>query len=136
VTDYGLEAQKAAELHLAACNESLWGGEDSEALERGEWPETPASAPFCGCDTCIVREVLHAAWPLLLQAAGENIKKVAADGLVALHGIDYEEGSRVERGVLALELIQTLVLTADDVLAEEEDQNQGSSDDRRHDVEP
>ena len=27
------------------------------------------AGPYCGCDTCIVREVLDAAWPHLLAAA-------------------------------------------------------------------
>ena len=51
--DVGVLAQRAAEDHLAAC----W-----EALDIME--ESPASAPFCGCQTCEVREVLYAAWPI------------------------------------------------------------------------
>ena len=56
--DYGLEAQRAAEEHLSLCLEAEW---DEEV-------DDPSSAPFCGCLTCIVREVLHAAWPVLEQA--------------------------------------------------------------------
>lgn len=72
--DAGIEAHKAAEAHLGAC----WAAE--YALEEGAdiaEVDTPASAPFCGCTTCEVREVLHAAWPVFtadvvntLRAAG------------------------------------------------------------------
>lgn len=58
--DYGLEAQRAAEEHL----ERLY-----EADEMDEYPEDyPALAPFCGCTTCIVREVLYVGWPILEEA--------------------------------------------------------------------
>jgi hypothetical protein len=54
------DVQHVCEAHLAACMEALW----YEELENGDGtpPESPASAPFCGCDTCIVREVLWAGW--------------------------------------------------------------------------
>lgn len=57
--DFGAEAQAAAEAHLAACQEAFW------AMEEGDEIESPASAPFCGCDTCVVREVLWAAWTIM-----------------------------------------------------------------------
>lgn len=64
-------AQVAAEAHLAAC----W----AHLHEEGPQPEDMA-APFCGCPTCEVREVLHAAYPHLqamwdadLRAAGINL---------------------------------------------------------------
>lgn len=62
------DAQRAAEQRLAACNEHLW------AEESGEEPDGPypAVGPYCGCDTCVVREVLDAAWPVLLAAAREE----------------------------------------------------------------
>lgn len=59
--DFGAAAQKAAEAHLAACQEALFEMEE----DSGELVESPASAPFCGCDTCMVREVLYAAWTVL-----------------------------------------------------------------------
>lgn len=62
--DYGLAAQQAAEEHLQAIY---------EYEETPEWgyPEGdhPAVGPWCGCETCVVREVLHAAWPHLKAAA-------------------------------------------------------------------
>lgn len=61
--DFGFEAQAAAEAHLCACHEALSADEDGEDIE------SPASAPFCGCETCEVREVLFAAWPFLKLAA-------------------------------------------------------------------
>lgn len=65
--DYGFEAQKAAEAHLDAIYEF------EEAYEQ-DWPDkdlmdTPAIGPWCGCQTCVVREALHAAWPSLREAA-------------------------------------------------------------------
>lgn len=68
-TDYGALAQKAAEEHLTACWEAYWAEEECESLD--ELPESPACAPFCGCETCVVREVLYAAWPIIEQATAE-----------------------------------------------------------------
>jgi hypothetical protein len=63
--DYGYEAHRAAEKHLIACFEAL----DAEGEgDDGQWPPDMAG-PFDGCDTCQVRETLHAAWPFLLEAA-------------------------------------------------------------------
>lgn len=59
--DFGLLAQEAAVRHLLACEDAL----AEEGWNEGEEPpESPASAPFCGCHTCVVREVLYAAWPI------------------------------------------------------------------------
>jgi len=57
--DHALAAQQAAEEHLTAC----WDSVDDEAPEPETFPET--LGPFCGCLTCEVREVLHAAYPHL-----------------------------------------------------------------------
>ena len=75
MTDFGLQAQKAAEEHLARCNEALWddAGDSMLAGIKGAVTDSPASAPYCGCDTCVVRETLHAAWPFLLLAAEEEL---------------------------------------------------------------
>lgn len=54
--DHAMAAQRAAEEHLEAC----W------AYENGDGPEPEdLIAPFCGCMTCEVREVLNAAYPHL-----------------------------------------------------------------------
>jgi hypothetical protein len=66
--DIGVVAQRAAERHLAACQEAMY--ESEEEADPDKWPESPASAPFCGCDTCVVREVLYIAWPILEEANG------------------------------------------------------------------
>ena len=56
-----VDVQRICEAHLAACQEALW------AEENGERPiESPAIGAFCGCDTCVVREVLWAGWNHLL----------------------------------------------------------------------
>lgn len=68
--DFGLEAQAAAEAHLDACFYAL----DEET-------KSPASAPFCGCDTCCIRETLHAVWPIMLKAAKKEVsdERVSAE---------------------------------------------------------
>jgi len=75
--DWGVLAQKAAEKHLAACNEALF------AIEDGQEVESPASAPFCGCDTCQVRETLYAAWPILERWAVEEGSPTVGDTIPA-----------------------------------------------------
>lgn len=75
--DFGLEAQKAAEEHVMACQAALdfedYGDyyTDAAADEEFEAPEFPENmaAPYCGCETCVIRETLHAGWPILLEAA-------------------------------------------------------------------
>jgi len=77
---FEMAAQQAAEQHLEAC----W------AFEHGEVDDAPDfSAPFCGCETCQVREVLHAAWPHLRQGLlVEAVVRVQE----ALRGFDGEPG--------------------------------------------
>lgn len=58
MTDHAQAAQRAAEAHLAACHDYL--------MEE-DLPEPDTAGPFCGCITCEVREVLHAAYPHLAR---------------------------------------------------------------------
>ena len=64
--DIGRRAQRAAEAHLAACEEAMY---EADCVGEAE-VDSPASAPFCGCTTCQVREVLHAAWPIFEEHHG------------------------------------------------------------------
>lgn len=57
-------AQHAAEERLAACQEALFAEEMGDAVAP-----SPAVGPYCGCDTCMVREILDAAWPHMLELA-------------------------------------------------------------------
>lgn len=66
--DHGHEAQKAAEAHLAGLDECLF--QESENGDQPDWPES--AGPYCGCQTCIVREILWAGWPHLRMAALEG----------------------------------------------------------------
>ena len=36
-----------------------------EERDDGEEVESPAVGPFCGCDTCITRETIAGAWPVI-----------------------------------------------------------------------
>lgn len=112
-TDFGIVAQKAAEAHLQACMDAL------DAEQDGDEIQSPASAPFCGCDTCCVREVLFAAWPFLLKEAGQELGSFAKSALLGL-----------QTAVMSVELL------ADGVGAEQEDQPDPDGDQRGHDVEP
>jgi hypothetical protein len=58
-------AQRAAEQRLEGCWEAqdFYDGDYDVVGEQP--PEDPSCAPFCGCVTCIVREVLDAAYPHL-----------------------------------------------------------------------
>lgn len=53
-------AQQAAERRLAVATSVLFDEEDELAAAE-------LTAPYCGCDTCIVREVVAAAWPYLFR---------------------------------------------------------------------
>jgi hypothetical protein len=68
--DWGYEAQQAAEARLALCEQWRWHYDDGDP--EPEEPD-PSIAPYCGCDTCIVREVLAAAWPIVEQAVREEL---------------------------------------------------------------
>lgn len=68
--DYGHLAQKAAEAHLAACDDALYDYDEHGDDATVQMPET--AGPYCGCSTCIVRETLHAAWPIIEQYVRAN----------------------------------------------------------------
>jgi hypothetical protein len=58
--DAFLPMQQAAERHLLLCWEASY---EEENAEVGTEVPSPAVGPFCGCETCVVREVLAGAWP-------------------------------------------------------------------------
>lgn len=60
-------AQRAAERRLAHCADELFTEDDDNAEGRDLVDDLcECSAPYCGCDTCTVREVIDAAYPYLL----------------------------------------------------------------------
>lgn len=69
--DWGVEAQRVAEAHLELLDQWMdyYDNEhDPDAgVPRPDQPD-PSSAPFDGCGTCVVRETLHAAWPVIEEA--------------------------------------------------------------------
>ena len=52
----GQQAHEAAMEHLSLMYDLLAQENDTHV----EWEDTPALAPFCGCQDCVVREVLFA----------------------------------------------------------------------------
>ena len=59
--DLEKKAQEAAEKRLEHCMDELY---DESLVDSCE-----CSAPFCGCSTCLVREIIDAAWPYLKELA-------------------------------------------------------------------
>lgn len=64
LTDDGARVHAACEAHLIACMEAEYAADETD--HDGD-VESPAIAPYCGCTTCDVREVLHIAWPMIEQ---------------------------------------------------------------------
>lgn len=63
--DWGAQAQQAAEERVNLCNEWLeWYEEGGGEAPRPELPD-PSVAPYCGCQTCLIRESLDASWPII-----------------------------------------------------------------------
>lgn len=77
--DWGYEAHQAAVKHLDACDAFMYWEEEGEA-EGEERPagESPAIAPYCGCQDCTIRETLHAAWPIIEEAV-RRTRRTASD---------------------------------------------------------
>lgn len=84
--DAGEEAQRAAEAHLEACMAALDEAEEAEdsdayAVAVGK---SPATAPFCACTTCEVRETLAAAWPIIVADCAGLVEVAGHHGAAAL----------------------------------------------------
>lgn len=60
--------QKLAEAHLDSCYEAMDGWDEGEDEDRAP---SPAVGPFCGCTTCVVREVLTVAYDELVRRVEE-----------------------------------------------------------------
>jgi len=72
--DFGAEAHAAAAAHYEACLAAYMHEENDgyyDEYPEGDAPEYPEdmAGPFCDCETCMIREVLHAAWPILEEGA-------------------------------------------------------------------
>lgn len=61
-SDLAERAHRAAEEHLDACFQAM------SDLEEGYDASSPAMDAFCGCQTCIIREILYAVWDMLRVA--------------------------------------------------------------------
>lgn len=68
VVELEQRAQQLAERRLAYANALLFDEEDEDTA-AAEFPGEELAGPYCGCETCIVREVLHAAYPAMLEIA-------------------------------------------------------------------
>lgn len=95
--DYGVQAQRAAENHLQSCNEWMEYYDEGESggAERPAGDD-PSFAPYDGCETCVIREALFAAYPVLQEGitadAQEEIERAHLLRIVAENpGIDVAE---------------------------------------------
>lgn len=74
IDQHCLDAQRAAEKHLAACDDYMAEldecGANLSAIEElvQRLGPDPALGPYCGCLTCQIRETLFAAWPHVEKA--------------------------------------------------------------------
>lgn len=70
VNDWELQAQARAEAHLEACRDAYYHEDEHEPSETcDDCPPQVSVGPYDDCTTCIVREVLDAAWPILAELA-------------------------------------------------------------------
>lgn len=83
--DAGVAAQRAAEAHLDACN--AVNDEYEETGDLAVLERSPAVGPFCACMTCEIREVLAAAWPIVVADCADLIERAALP-------VDVETGAR------------------------------------------
>jgi len=72
--DFAANLQAAAESHLNACNEAEYLAEEGEV-------DSPAVAPYCGCETCVVREVLTVTYGLIVDKVFETLDYIARSTL-------------------------------------------------------
>lgn len=80
--DIGPALQDAAQQHLEQCWQEYYAlEEDPEATI-----DDVASAPFDGCDTCMAREVLAGAWPLIETYIRDRVAFEVAQINGASHG--------------------------------------------------
>jgi hypothetical protein len=62
-TEWAQELEQGLEEYMQGLYEAL----DAENNDEGEGPVTLSGQPFCGCETCITREMLWYATPIILQ---------------------------------------------------------------------
>ena len=76
-TGVGIRAHEAAMERLRGCWEAM--DAENESADPADWPQSPACAPFCGCEDCTVREVLDATWPVF--EADAFVRLITQDAL-------------------------------------------------------
>lgn len=62
-TDIDERIWRAAVEHIKACEAAEHAADEID--DPMDWPPSPASFPYCGCDTCVMRETLVGAWPVI-----------------------------------------------------------------------
>jgi hypothetical protein len=75
-------ATDAATQRLADCSTVLLYEEnEDDEITHEEYAQAAEqlAAPYCGCATCVVREVIDAAWPFLAVLAMEQYAAAMAD---------------------------------------------------------
>jgi len=65
--EFAQAAQHAAENHIEAVYEYFRLAEEATQEELEQFGDDPSYGPFCSCVTCEVREILHAALPVIAR---------------------------------------------------------------------
>lgn len=73
---------KLCEDHLEACYDAMYDWEEGE----GDCT-SPAFAPFCGCTTCVVREVLMCAYTYLTSDESDTVGSAAGAPLAGVRSL-------------------------------------------------
>ena len=60
--------------------DALFEATDSEDMDLDDFPETPSGAPFCGCQTCVVREVMVMTTELTARGVREGLIEQIGNG--------------------------------------------------------
>lgn len=97
------QIHRKARDHVVACSEAFYAEESGQ-----EDVENPAVAPFCGCDDCIVREILVVAWGDLISGAiiyiEENSKDQEAINAIYARALKRIAAGEVEDAKLLAQL--------------------------------
>ncbi len=74
MSDLESDMQRRAEEHLEACQDAMGHLDEQDTDHECDdtCPKDPSFGPFCGCNTCIVREVLSSGYASLKGLVAED----------------------------------------------------------------
>lgn len=72
--DVGRLMHQAALAHWRAVQEADDHYAECEEAECSHVVDDPSLAPYCGCEDCVVREVLAGAWPVIAPLLSSRLR--------------------------------------------------------------